>query len=72
MGALTSSLLSYVNQHLWCWKSLVGMTLHLVKLCFRKAAADKQPLQIVSLFFTSAAVFFIGKLALFEQEYHKK
>lgn len=32
MGALTASLLSYVNQHLWCWKSLLGMTLHLAKV----------------------------------------
>ncbi len=27
IGALVTSLLSYVNQNLWCWESLIGMTI---------------------------------------------
>lgn len=33
IGALATHLLSYVNQNLWCWKSLIGMTVHLGKVC---------------------------------------
>lgn len=32
MGALAAHLLSYVNQNLWCWRSLVGMTIYLTKV----------------------------------------
>lgn len=33
LGALTTHLLSYVNQNLWCWNSLIGMTIDYVKVC---------------------------------------
>ena len=32
LGALATHLLSYVNQNLWCWRSLIGMTVYLVKV----------------------------------------
>ena len=32
LGALATHLLSYVNQNLWCWQSMVGMTFYLVKV----------------------------------------
>ncbi len=32
LGALATHLLSYVNQNLWCWHSLVGMTIYLGKV----------------------------------------
>jgi hypothetical protein len=35
LGALATHLLSYVNQNLWCWKSLIGMTIYLVKVSTR-------------------------------------
>jgi len=33
LGALATHLLSYVNQNLWCWQSLIGMTIYLGKVC---------------------------------------
>ena len=33
LGALATNLLSYVNDNLYCWKSLMGMTIHLAKVC---------------------------------------
>lgn len=33
LGALATHLLSYVNQNLWCWNSLIGMTIYLGKVC---------------------------------------
>ena len=32
LGALATHLLSYVNQNLWCWRSLFGMTIYLGKV----------------------------------------
>ncbi|KAL3787538.1 hypothetical protein HJC23_013747 [Cyclotella cryptica] len=64
MGSLSASLLSYVNQHLWCWQSMIGMTVHLAKMCWKKAFVDIQPLQIVSMLCTLASVFYVGKLAI--------
>ena len=32
LGALATHLLSYVNQNLWCWQSILGMTCYLVKV----------------------------------------
>ncbi|KAL7488591.1 hypothetical protein ACHAW6_014189 [Cyclotella cf. meneghiniana] len=64
MGALTASLLSYVNQHLWCWKSLLGMTLHLAKMSWKKAILEKQPLQICSMLCTLVSIFYVGKLTI--------
>ena len=33
LGALATHLLSYVNQNLLCWHSLIGMTIYMVKVC---------------------------------------
>jgi len=38
LGALATHLLSYVNQNLWCWQSLIGMTIYLGKVCVRCCA----------------------------------
>ena len=32
--ALAASMMSYVNENLWCWNSLAGMTFYLAKVCF--------------------------------------
>ncbi len=40
LGALATHLLSYVNQNLWCWKSLVGMTIYLVKVCILHSSSS--------------------------------
>jgi len=63
VGALAAHLLSYVNQTLWCWRSLFGMTVHLAKLVLNRAFVEKRPLQFVSVFCTMVSVFYVGKLA---------
>ncbi|KAL7530715.1 hypothetical protein ACHAXR_003638 [Thalassiosira sp. AJA248-18] len=63
VGALVSHLLSYVNQNLWCWRSLVGMTVYLAQLIVKRAFVEMRPLQVVSVLCTMASVFYVGKLA---------
>lgn len=49
LGALATHLLSYVNQNLWCWKSFVGMTIYLVKVCVLHSTSSI--LVLLSIFF---------------------
>ena len=61
-GALITNLMSFVNQNLWCWSSLIGMTRSVVELVLERAFVQKRPLQVISVMFTLGAAFFVGKL----------
>lgn len=64
LGALATHLLSYVNQNLWCWQSMLGMTCYLVKILAKRAFLEARPLQIVSVALAAGSVFYVSKLAL--------
>jgi len=66
IGALATHLLSYVNQNLWCWHSLIGMTIYLGKMIIKRAFVEARPLQIVSVGLTAASAFYAAKLGLRE------
>eukprot|EP00574_Skeletonema_japonicum_P010123 CAMPEP_0201724568 /NCGR_PEP_ID=MMETSP0593-20130828/8287_1 /ASSEMBLY_ACC=CAM_ASM_000672 /TAXON_ID=267983 /ORGANISM="Skeletonema japonicum, Strain CCMP2506" /LENGTH=292 /DNA_ID=CAMNT_0048215857 /DNA_START=152 /DNA_END=1030 /DNA_ORIENTATION=- len=66
LGALATHLLSYVNQNLWCWHSLIGMTIYLGKIIIKRAFVEARPLQIVSVGLTAASAFYVTKLGLRE------
>eukprot|EP00985_Skeletonema_marinoi_P035198 scaffold45930_cov219-Skeletonema_marinoi.AAC.6 len=66
LGALATHLLSYVNQNLWCWQSLIGMTIYLGKMIATRAFVEARPLQIVSVGLTAASAFYIAKIGLRE------
>ncbi|EJK46348.1 hypothetical protein THAOC_34985 [Thalassiosira oceanica] len=61
-GALITNLMSFVNQNLWCWSSLIGMTRSVVELVLDRAFVQKRPLQVISVLFTLGSAFYIGKL----------
>lgn len=66
MAALIAHLLSYVNQNLWCWKSLIGMTVHFFKLLFRRSFVEQSPMEVLSLCCGSAALFIVCRIAVRE------
>lgn len=64
IGALAAHLLSYVNEKLWCWRSLIGMTAYLARLVVKRAFVEKRPLQMVSILCTLASAYYVGKLTV--------
>ncbi|KAL7511130.1 hypothetical protein ACHAXN_008186, partial [Cyclotella atomus] len=64
VGALAAQLMSYVNQNLWCWNSLIGMTVHVAKMVLNCAIVEKNPMQIISVALTMASIFYVAKLAI--------
>jgi len=61
-GALITNLMSFVNQNLWCWSSLIGMTRSVIELVLERAFVQKRPLQVISVLFTLGSAFYVGKL----------
>jgi len=64
IGALVTSLLSYVNQNLWCWESLVGMSITVGKMVLKRAFIERRPLQIVSVLCMIVSTYYLGKLII--------
>lgn len=64
MAALFTHLMSFVNNTLYCWRSIIGMTLHLFKMTVRCAVVERKPLQIMSVLSSIAAVFFVSRASL--------
>jgi len=62
LGALVAHLLSFVNQRLWCWKDLVGMTATYFGMILERAFGQKKPLQIVSVLSALASVYYLAKV----------
>lgn len=58
--ALIAHLTSLINGTLYCWKNILGMTVHVLRLSIRRGVTGK-PLELVSLLSAFGAAFFLLK-----------
>ena len=68
MTALISHLFSYINQHLFSWRSLFHMTLYVMEMVVRKTVKEKDPLQTLSILATLLAAYYGFKVILSKEK----
>lgn len=66
MTSVTTNVLSYINRTMYCWGSLLGLTIHVMKLSFESLTnGDTSPLQLVSFASGLVAFLLIIKILVF-------
>lgn len=66
MLGLATHLMSYINQNLYCWDTLIGMGLHFGKLILKRAFVDHRPLEILSVLLALTSTVYVGKIIVEE------